>query len=539
MLSVLRRETVFGLKSEGKTMVTKKLQVSDDEFRKFDITEDQFGPVMLSRLGKGLYKNPLHCIREYTQNSVDGISKFNREYPDQQIDRTIRIQAEGDTIVFHDNGIGMNKEEILTAISFGVSRKDRKYDVGFLGIGIFSGASIANRLRIYTSRINEAKSLVFEIDFKYVEENYRNYTSGLKLLRDATQFQELDEEKNNHYCESTLYIAEEYRHLLRNDAVIRRYISNVCPVDFPNDFEHRGDIYKFCEKYGIDNQIFDIRLNKITVYRRFPTDVKKPIFKEVAHKGRKFARYWYCENKERGFIQGKDKNNEDDIRYITYRWWNFLIDDPERRDYAARELFGVRADLMKNYFGDIHIFALEDIEPDLERTGFSPTDIYRQLKNALKDRNNPGEIQSLNREARAASKINIAMKDVEKAEVALKEYEKVKPSKDLEDLFKKKFKIEEHREKIKKRYKEVEGKLTTLEKQKIEKTSKELEKKEEEIKKQIGESQTDKAKPKEIRFHPKAELKFGQVVMILKKHLVNHPTLYNAIIKDFEALVRG
>jgi hypothetical protein len=539
MFLVLKREAVFGLKSEVRTMVTKKLQVSDEEFRKFDITEDQFGPVMLSRLGKGLYKNPLHCIREYIQNSVDGISKFNREYPERQIDRIIRIQAEGDTIVFHDNGIGMNKNEILTAISFGVSQKDRKYDVGFLGIGIFSGASIANRLRIYTSRVNEAKSLVFEIDFKYIEENYKKYTSGLKLLRDATQFQELDEEKNSHYCESTLYVDQEYRHLLRDDAVIRRYISNVCPVDFPDDFEHRDDVYKFCERYGIDDRIFDIRLNKIPVYRPFPTDVKKPVFKEVTYKGRKLARYWYCENKERGFIQGKDMEREDDIRYITYRWWNFLIDDPERRDYAARELFGGRADLMKNYFGDIHIFALEDIEPDLERTGFSPTDAYKHLKNALNDRNNPGEIRSLNREAFVGSKISTAMKDVEKAEIALKEYEKEKPSKDPEELFRRKFRMEEHRKKITKRYKEVERKLTTPEKQKMEKATKELENREEEIKRQISQSQEDKAKPKEIRFSPKAELKLGQVVMILKKHLEKHPSLYNAIIKDLEALARG
>ena len=520
-------------------MITRKLLVRDDEFEKFEITEDQFGPVMLSRLGKGLYKNPLHCIREYIQNSVDGISKFNREYPEEEIDRIIRIQAECDTIIFHDNGIGMNKEDILTAISFGVSRKDRKYDVGFLGIGIFSGASIADRLRIYTSKINEAKALVFEIDFKYIEEKYKEYTSGLKLLKDATQFQELDEDKNKHYCESTLYVNEEYKRFLKDDSGIRRYISNVCPVDFQNDFEHREDVFNFFEKYGIENQVFDIRLNKIPVYRPFPTGVKKPVFKEVIHKGQRLARLWYCENKEKSFIQGKDKENEDDIRCITYRWWNFLIDDPERRDYAARELFGRRADLMKNYFGDIHIFALEDIEPDLERTGFRYTDTYKQLKNALKDKNNPGEIQSLFREAFTGSKINITMKEVEKGNEIISEIEKAPPPKDLEEAFKRKFKIEEQTKKIIKRTKGIEKKLTTPEKQKVEKTKIELENKKKEIEKHIDELQTDKAKPKVIRFNPNIDIKFGKVLIVLKKHLENHPTLYNAIIKDLEALVRG
>jgi len=164
-------------------MATKRLLVKEEAFKEFKITEDQFGPVMLSRLGKGLYKNPLHCVREYVQNAVDGINKFNREFPDEQIDRIIRIQAEGDTIILHDNGIGMNKEDILTAISFGVSLKDKRYDAGFLGVGIFSGAAIADRLRIYTTKQNEAKALVFEIDFKYIEENYKEYTSGLSLLK--------------------------------------------------------------------------------------------------------------------------------------------------------------------------------------------------------------------------------------------------------------------------------------------------------------------------------------------------------------------
>lgn len=222
-------------------MTPKRLLVKEEDFDKFNITEDQFGPVMFSRLGKGLYKNPLHCVREYVQNGVDGINKFNREFPNHQIDRTIRIQAEGDTIIFHDNGIGMNKEDILTAISFGVSHKNKRYDAGFLGIGIFSGAAIADRLRICTFKKDETKALVFEIDFKYIEENYRNYTSGLELLRDATQFQELDEDEdeneNSSYCEATLYVNRQYRYLLKNDAKIRRYISNVCPVDFSTDFE--------------------------------------------------------------------------------------------------------------------------------------------------------------------------------------------------------------------------------------------------------------------------------------------------------------
>ena len=519
-------------------MATRKLLVKEDEFKKFKITENQFGPVMLSRLGKGLYKNPLHCIREYIQNAVDGINKFSRECSKDPIDKSIRIHTEGDTIIFHDNGIGMNKQDILIAISFGVSLKDKRYDAGFLGIGIFSGAAIADRLRIYTTKKGETTALVFEIDFKYIEKNYKKYSSGLRLLRDATQFQEVDEDKNKHYCGATLYVNKEYRYLLRNDGNIRRYISNVCPVDFPIDFEYRDDINRFCKKYGIEDQIFDIRLNKKSVYRPFPTRVEKPKFKEVTHKGQRLAAYWYCENKERGFIEGKDKENEDDIRYIIYRWWNFLIDDPKRRDYAARELFGGRADLMKNYFGDIHILALEDIEPDLERTGFRHTDAYKQFKNAMRDSDNPGSIKPLYKKAFTGSKIQSTMKEVEKAEEIYTEIDKAKSTNDTEQLYRRKFKMEEQREKMTKKKKGVSKKLTTPEKQKIEKIIKKFEEKEEKIEKQIIESKKDRAKPREPHFDTKIEIKIGEVLRILKKHLKNHGTLYNAIIKDLEAVVK-
>lgn len=524
-------------------MATKKLLVKEEDFEKFSITEDQFGPVMISRLGKGLYKNPLHCVREYVQNAVDGINKFNREFLDDQIDRTIRIQAEGDTIIFHDNGIGMNQGDILTAISFGVSLKEKIYDAGFLGIGIFSGAAIADRLRIYTTKKNEVKALVFEIDFKYIEEKYKEYTSGLKLLRDATQFQEVDEDKNKHYCEATLYVNKEYRYLLKNDAEIRRYISNVCPVNFPDEFEYKPAIINFYKKHGIEDQIFDIRLNKESVYRPFPKGVKKPKFKEVIHGGQRLGAYWYCENKKRGVIGGKDKENEDDIRYITYRWRNFMIDDPNRRDYAARELFGGRPELMKNYFGDIHILDLENIEPDLERTGIRYTDTYKQFKDSITDRKNPNNILLLYDQAHDVSKQKTLMKEVEKAEEICNKIDGKKLSKKTPELYKKKFEIEKQRENMMKRKKESQGraynKLTTPEKQKVEKSIKKLEKKEKEIEKNIVESLKDKTKPKEARFDTKIEIKIGQVLRILKKHLKNHATLYNVIIKDLEALIKG
>jgi len=524
-------------------MVMKKISVDDEEFNKFDITEKQFGPVMLSRLGKGLYKNPLHCGREYIQNAVDGINRFDRECPDDPIDKTIRILAEGDTIIFHDNGIGMNREDILIAISFGVSHKEKIYDAGFLGIGIFSGSAIADRLRIYTSKKGEERSLVFEINFKHIEEHYKNYKSGLSLLRDATQFQELDENEKYHYCTAILYVNKHYQDLLKEDGELRRYISNVCPVDFPNDFEHRDGVIEFYKKYRIIDQIFDIHLNKKPVYRRFPNNVREPIIKEIRHKGKLLAAYWSCENKERAVIMGDKPEEDDEIRYLTYRWRNFLIDDPLRRDYAARELYGGRPGLMKNYFGDIHILDLEEIEPDLERTGIRATEAYRQFKNNITDRRNPNNIMLLYDEAHDVSKQSVLMEESKKAEETAEDTEKNLESMELDSLFRAKVKVEEQKEKILKRKKESRGraynKLSTPEKQEVEGGIKKLETVEKKISEQITSSMEDKTPFQSVTFDTKIKIKISRVLAVLRKHLKNYGKIYNAILKDIEMLVKG
>ena len=513
----------------------------EEEFHRLNITKNQFGPVLLSRLGKGLYKNELHCIREYIQNAVDGINKFNREYPSLTVDRTIRIDAEGDTITFFDNGIGMNKDDILTAISFGVSFKDKIYDAGFLGIGIFSGGSLAEKVRIYTTRKGEAKAFVFEIDFKHIEENYKKYSSGLQLLKGATRFQELDEDKDKHYCQAILYIGKEHRHLLKDDTEIRRYISLVCPVGFPDNFKYKKKVYDFMQKYGIQDQIFDIKLNKKSIFRPFPTEVTAPAFRELKSKGKLLAVYWYCESATRLLIAESEDN--DDIRYITYRWRNFLIDDPNRRDYAARELFTGRADLMKRYFGDIHILDLEDIEPDLERTGFRHTSRYEEFKKAIQDSNNKGYILDLRRSAYTVSSQSALIKLSDEAKTVCQQINKKELTKSKEEeLWKLKINLDEKREEIKRR--KTRGNaytsLTTPDKSKVDGSLSKLEGTVKQLSVAIEDAKRDKTKLKDpVDMNLDGKVTIGEILKILKKHLKDYGSIYNAIVKDLRSLGKG
>jgi len=520
-----------------------RLLTLEDEFHRLNITENQFGPVLLSRLGKGLYKNELHCVREYIQNAVDGINKFNREYSSSTVDRTIRIDTQGDTIIFYDNGIGMNKNDILTAISFGVSLKEKIYDAGFLGIGIFSGGSIAEKARIYTTKKGEAKAFVFEIDFKYIEKNYKKYDSGLQLLKVATRFQELDEDKEKHYCQAILYVDKEYRHLLKDETEIRRYIYLVCPVGFDNSFKHKKAVYDSMQKHGIQDQIFDIKLNKKSVFRPYPIQVRDPEFKELRSKGQLIAVYWYCESASKLFIMDANDEGNDDIRYITYRWRNFLVDDPNRRDYAARELFGGRSDLMRRYFGDIHILDLEDIEPDLERTGFRHTSRYEEFKKAITDVNNKGSILDLRREAYTVSSQSALIRITSDAQIKCKQVNKKDLTKSSEEgLWKQKINLDELTEDIKRR--KTRGKaytsLTTPEKKKVDECLSKLGEATKLVTNAIEETNRDKTKPKDpAGMNLDSKVTVGEILKILKNHLKDHGSIYNAIVKALKFLVKG
>jgi len=90
---------------------------------------------LLESITTGLYENPFYVLREYAQNSIDA--------EPTEIKITVGATAVGfglpsNLLVIHDNGIGMNEEEIKKARRVGVSEKSPD-KAGFRGIGIWSG----------------------------------------------------------------------------------------------------------------------------------------------------------------------------------------------------------------------------------------------------------------------------------------------------------------------------------------------------------------------------------------------------------------
>jgi DNA mismatch repair ATPase MutL len=87
------------------------------------------------------------------QNSVDAKAK------------NVTIKITGNSVMVRDDGMGMDLTGLLQARQLGLSNKSQYEDVGFRGIGIYSGFDICNRLLVTTKTPGEAKARILEFDF--------------------------------------------------------------------------------------------------------------------------------------------------------------------------------------------------------------------------------------------------------------------------------------------------------------------------------------------------------------------------------------
>src|SRR6266540_6704248 len=115
--------------------------------------DHEVGGELLNILSKGLYTNPLDAIREYVQNAIDANAN------------EVKVQITGNSVFILDWGDGMNRDQLLEARKFGVSSKSIAQNVGFRGIGIYSGFDLCERLIIRTKTHLEDTQHIIEFEF--------------------------------------------------------------------------------------------------------------------------------------------------------------------------------------------------------------------------------------------------------------------------------------------------------------------------------------------------------------------------------------
>jgi hypothetical protein len=290
------------------------------------VHSEDIGGELLAILSKGLYTNPLDCIREYVQNAVDARAK------------NVTIKITGNSVVIFDDGQGMSLEELAQARQFGISPKSLREHVGFRGIGIYSGFDLCNRLVITTKKANDAHSHILEFDFgamkgqlereRQAVQDHR--TSLTELLTTYSHFVQEKDNLNRSYTMLQLEdISDTHIDRLSDRTRLRKYVLLNLPIDFDDDFEHKEAINDYIGKHVKGYNAIKITLEsdsepREVVCRPAVPNLRKPELGLIHNaKNELIGCYWACLN------QGGNKIPDQyaDYRGFVYRVKGFTIGD--------------------------------------------------------------------------------------------------------------------------------------------------------------------------------------------------------------------
>ena len=186
-----------------------------------------------------LYSNKEIFLRELISNSSDALDKLrylnltDKKYKKINLDPKISISFENTdkskTMHVSDNGIGMDKEDLIKSLGTiarsgtrkfleklsGNSKKDSNL-IGQFGVGFYSCFMVADRVEVLTKKALDQKAYLWKSDGK-------------------TGFTITESDKKNHGTEIKLYFNEnghEYTNRWSIDSVIKKYSDHIAfPIE--------------------------------------------------------------------------------------------------------------------------------------------------------------------------------------------------------------------------------------------------------------------------------------------------------------------
>jgi Histidine kinase-, DNA gyrase B-, and HSP90-like ATPase len=374
---------------------------------------DDIGGDLIGILSKGLYPDPLDCIREYVQNAVDARAK------------TVTIKITGNSVTIKDDGLGMAVGDLRQARQLGLSNKSQAENVGFRGIGIYSGFDICNRLLVTTKRAGEAKARILEFQFgemkaqlKAERDAHATRTSLTRLITKYTHFRQEDDQVDRHY---TIVQLEELSKVhigqLADHAQLRAYMLHNLPIDFADNFPYKEQINSQLESHVPGYNAIRVKLvtdfapPEVIVRTNIPY-LSEPIMGIITNTdGREVAYYWACYHARGGVLP----DEYEDYRGLVYKVKGFTIGNRSR----LREYFPTaRGTLYYWCTGEVYVID-DNVTPNAARNDFEASPEKLQLETAVGD-----TLGSLNLIVERFQERNNADKEFEKAAAYLDDLEK-------------------------------------------------------------------------------------------------------------------
>lgn len=237
------------------------------------------GSYSLETLTTGMYEDPLHCLREYVQNSYDAIRNARAAGvlgPEEgAVGISVSTTAKRSDIVIKDDGTGIPSTDAIRAlVSVGASRKRSDLNAGFRGIGRLAGIAYCTSLRFVTTVSGEDVASVVEFDCGRMRGNMlpgADFTDMREIIRRNVRSETRSADVADHGTEVHMLgltgTGLEFREMER----LLPYLRQVCPVEYSDRFSHAADIRAFAARSGQPLDTIEVE----TRYKRERTQVLK------------------------------------------------------------------------------------------------------------------------------------------------------------------------------------------------------------------------------------------------------------------------
>ena len=328
----------------------------------------------------------------------------------------------------------------------------RAENVGFRGIGIYSGFDICNRLLVTTKTSGEAKARILEFDFGEMKAQLKaerdaksQRTSLTELLTKYSHFKQEEDQVDRHY---TIVQLEELSRVhighLADHELLRTYMLHNLPIDFADNFPYKDQINSQLENHVPGYNAVRVKLltdfapPEIIVRPNIP-NLREPIMDTVRNAdGKKIAYYWACLHAKGGELP----DGYSEYRGLVYKVRGFTIGNRSRlRGYFTT----AKGTLYDWCTGEVYVID-ENVVPNAARNDFEASPEKLQLETAVGD-----AMRDLNNLAVRFQEQKNADKDFEKVSGYLDEVEKKAASYNLSECSEAHRQLERYLDSLKKK----------------------------------------------------------------------------------------
>lgn len=340
-------------------------------------SREDIGGELLPILTRGLYRDTLDCLREYIQNAIDAEASG------------VQVSIDPDVVSVVDDGAGMDEDGARKAMRLGISEKNPLVNIGFRGIGIYSGFNLCDSLEIFTKSADEEVTYRLFFDFKQIrmellaEQERRSQGQPPRLylqrLLEESVFMEpsQDDVIKDHGTRVIMsgLLPDAYLRINDWDEVVD-YLQNVVPLPFSSEFKFGKEIEeKFEEEdYRVVPLTLQIGDQFESLYRPYTDKIFRfgglhpPEYFDLREGRQSFGFAWVCVNDARETI--KDLN----IRGVLIKKFGFSIGDRRYLEpYFGRTVYSRRitGEIIVKHSNLVPNAARSDFEHNAARQVFS------------------------------------------------------------------------------------------------------------------------------------------------------------------------